>query len=412
MENSVEQRFIDQRILYGSHFQRFIRELVLNSGAFWLFDTVNKVASKGFITYLTDLPQWVLLGASLVQAWVMSRDDQEYRWWYFFIAPTLYTLIDVWIETPAGFFSEVYHIFYWVWSAAMAFAYMLGTQSKTISIFSKSVLLVILLPATYLFSELATGLRLNGFMTLRDYWLDDASHFFILFGSLLLGMALGITTLMRDRFERLLYDWAAHFEQIASWSFDRELIEKAYTDDLALDLQRVERTVLFMDIRGFTPWSEAHSPHEVVRLINTFYQAAEPIIKSHNGFKIQVTGDEIMTRFYSPEDAVLTALELQPIIANTLNPLTLSAGIGIHVGEVVEGLVGGNQTKQYGIFGDTVNTAARLQGQARANEIVISPDVAGRVEHITEKLHLEQREVVLKGKTNIMNVDVIPMVLA
>ncbi len=51
---------------------------------------------------------------------------------------------------------------------------------------------------------------------------------------------------------------------MAPWSFDSQLMAELYQSQDVLVLQRLEKAILFMDIRGFTPWAEAHSPQEVV----------------------------------------------------------------------------------------------------------------------------------------------------
>ena len=398
----TKTNFTDKTVLYGTRTQRLIREFVTHSGIFWLFDVITNVGTHGLLTHLLYLPQWVMLIATLIQAWVISRDEHRFRWWYVFIAPMLYTVADIGIEGWSAYIAESYHLFYWVWAACMGFAYWLESHLLSISVFIRAVLLVILLPGLYFFAELENGLILTTFSELIDYWLVDSAHFFILFGTIMLGVVLGTINLMREHFEKLLYDLATHFEKIASWSFDSNLMQQAYRDDDALELQRIERTVLFMDIRGFTPWSETHTPDEVVQMVNTFYQTAESIIKAHHGFKIQMTGDEIMTRFDTPHEAVQAALHIQPQIATAISPFGLSAGIGIHTGEVVEGLVGSKLTRQYGIFGDTVNTAARLQGQAKANEIVMSNITWERIQHTIpfKNLPATTQYVTLKGKAN------------
>ncbi|PJF43688.1 MAG: hypothetical protein CUN55_07830 [Phototrophicales bacterium] len=402
--NLSSAMFTDKTVLYGTRAQRFIREFTTHSGIFWLFDTVSNIGVDGVLAYITYPPQWVMLIAALVQSWIISRDERGFHWWYVFIAPTLYTIVDIGIEGWSVYFAESYHIFYWIWAALMGIAYRLNHSMPALSVFLRAVLLAILLPAIYFFAELENGVILDNVSDLTAYWFDDSAHFFILFGAIVLGVVLGTINLLREHFEKLLYDLATYFEEIASWSFDKSLIQQAYHNHDVLQLRRIERTVLFMDIRGFTSWSEAHQPDEVVQIVNVFYQTAEAVIKEYRGFKIQMTGDEIMTRFDSPEAAVQAALQIQSKVAAVLKPFGLSAGIGIHTGEVVEGLVGGKQTRQYGIFGDTVNTAARLQSQARANEIVISDVTWQRIRHVMpfKDLPIEKRLVTLKGKADPM----------
>jgi len=213
-----------------------------------------------------------------------------------------------------------------------------------------------------------------------------------------LGIILGISYIMQNRFELMLYSLAGHFAQVASWSFDSHLMNRSYENDEILRLHRIERTILFMDVRGFTPWSELHSPDQVVEMLNLFYQTAETVIRQCHGFKIQMSGDEIMTRFNFPQEGMEAALLLQEQIATILRPYALSAGIGLHTGIVIEGLVGGQETRQYGLFGDAVNTAARLQSKASSNEIVISQTTWARLPNKPQNLQLRTDKITLKGK--------------
>jgi len=399
----MNEQFLDKRRLYGSWLRQFVQELVTNSSVFWIFDMVRQSTLRGVGAYFVSLPHWILLGSSLIQAWVICRDSEHRYWWHHFIAPMIYTVIDVMLEGMNGFLNEPYHIVYWAWAAAMAITYLLQTKARWLAILLKSLFLVLLLPANYMLSEWDVVS-----LDFGAYWLNDSAHLFILLGTLILGVLLGTANIMRDHFERLLAAIAGLFEQIASWSFDDSLIQQAYTDDRALALHSGERTVLFMDIRGFTPWSEAHSAHEVVEVINQFYRAAESIIKAHNGFKIQMTGDEVMTRFHTADEALHAALALQPVIASKLSAYGLSFGIGIHTGELIEGLVGGEQTRQYGVFGDTVNIAARLQTQAQSGSIVMSQDACQKLTQPLSHPSLENRQLTLKGKTAPIAVVVLP----
>lgn len=397
----TNQPIINEKVLYGTRFERFLREFLTNSGIFFLFDMLRKLSSEENLgQYLTSPAQWVLLGASLIQTWVITRDSRQSQWWHHFIAPLLYTIIDIVLEGPNSFWEEPYHIFYWIWAAFMAAMYVIRPHFKQAATIGTSLGLVSLLTASYMFSEWKIASE-----SLYDYWLLDGGHLFILTGTIFLGLVLGTTYIMRNRFEQLLFRLAEHFERVASWSFDSALIGEAYEEEDAFALKRHERTLLFMDIRGFTPWSESHTPDEVVSMLNTFYRTSEEIIIKHHGFKIQMQGDEIMTRFSSVDDGISAALGLQKAMKKTLLPFNLSAGIGLHTGSVVEGLVGGEMTRQYGIFGDTVNTAARLQSQAHANEIVVSEDTWQRA---TQKpSDSQQTELSLKGKVEPFKVHII-----
>jgi adenylate cyclase len=399
----MNDRYLNKQTLYGSWLRQFAQELITNSGVFWIFDMLRQSTRHSMPVYFASLPHWILLGASIIQALVICRDSQRRYGWHHFIAPVIYTVIDMLLEGISGFMSEPYHILYWIWVSAMAVTYVLQNNARWLAVMLKSLLLVLLLPANYMISE--WDVAASDFV---GYWVDDSAHLFILVGALMLGVLLGTANIIREHLESLLYALAGHFEQIASWSFDDQLIQRAYTDDTALALHVIERTVLFMDIRGFTPWAETHSAQQVVEVINQFYCTAEPIVKAHNGFKIQMTGDEIMTRFQTADQAVQAAQALQPAIDHKLSAYGLSFGIGVHTGELIEGLVGGEYTRQYGVFGDTVNIAARLQAQAQSGSIVLSRATWEKLSHPPGQLLPEARQLALKGKTVPISVLILP----
>lgn len=384
------------KYLYGSQTTVALREFVTNSGLFWIFDVLLVLSADGFVPLVREPAHWALLVASLFQTVVISRTPNKRLWIGNFIAPVLYSLLDLGIEGRT-FFEEPYHLVFWLYATGMALAYLLDRVWPGISAIAQGVIRTALLPAIYMVSEEAVWS--GGKMSLHVYWFHDSGHLFILLGALLFGVLLGISTVLRDRFELLLRELAAYLERVTNWVFDPALVADSFDDTSRLALQRAQRTILFMDIRGFTSWSEQHDPAEVVQVVNTFYTLAEEIIEQHGGFKIQMMGDEIMTRFSSAEAAIRTALALQGPIARLLAPHDLGAGIGVHTGDVIEGLIGSSKTRQYGVIGDAVNTAARLQSAALRGEVVFSEETSRLIPPDLVKNISCERTISVKGKS-------------
>jgi adenylate cyclase len=134
-------------------------------------------------------------------------------------------------------------------------------------------------------------------------------------------------------------------------------------------------TVLFSDIRGFTPIAERLKPEEVAEFLGDHMTTMTDAVFAHGGIVVQFVGDEIMALFNAPFDqadhelqAVRTGLELQRRvrdvsdrwIARCGSPVRI--GVGVHTGEAVVGLVGSAQRVEYGAIGDTINLTSRLQG--------------------------------------------------
>jgi adenylate cyclase len=156
-----------------------------------------------------------------------------------------------------------------------------------------------------------------------------------------------------------------------------------------LDLRGEQRdiTVLFCDVRDFTPFSESHSAHEVVRLLNTFFAAAVPAIEAEGGIVNQYIGDALMVIFGAPTaqtDHAARAIRAAMEIIRRVQGLSdrwkelgaegFRIGIGIHTGEAVVGTIGSPRRLDYTAIGDTVNTAARLESANKElkSELLIS----------------------------------------
>ena len=158
---------------------------------------------------------------------------------------------------------------------------------------------------------------------------------------------------------------------------------------VALDLRGEQReiTVLFCDVRDFTPFSERHSAHEVVRLLNEFFAVAVPAIEAEGGIVNQYLGDGLMVIFGAPEAlgdhaarAVRAGIEIVRRVHDlrdqwkTLGAEGFRIGVGIHTGEAVVGTIGSRRRLDYTAIGNTVNTAARIESANKElrTELLIS----------------------------------------
>ena len=135
-----------------------------------------------------------------------------------------------------------------------------------------------------------------------------------------------------------------------------------------------EVTILFADLRDFTPWVEAHPAAEVVADLNTYFGEMDAAIRAHGGLVLQFIGDEIEAVFGAPLDnprhadaAVAAARAMSERLAawNTARRAAgrseLRHGIGIHTGTVIAGNIGSGERLSYALVGDAVNVASRIQ---------------------------------------------------
>jgi adenylate cyclase len=162
----------------------------------------------------------------------------------------------------------------------------------------------------------------------------------------------------------------------------RELLSRPEASRLGGEKRQV--VILFSDIRGFTPLAESLSPEAVIQLVNRHFSHMIEIIQAHRGIIVDFLGDAILA-FFDPLEgplepavgrALASALQMQAAVKaeNLANPSSpaVQIGIGLHAGEVIVGNIGSPQRAKYGIIGSPVNLTHRIQGQARAGEVLIS----------------------------------------
>ncbi|WP_196770623.1 adenylate/guanylate cyclase domain-containing protein [Mycobacterium colombiense] len=146
-----------------------------------------------------------------------------------------------------------------------------------------------------------------------------------------------------------------------------------------------EITVLMADLHGFTAFTEATSPVQVVDMLNAYYGAVVPVILEAGGTVLPFAGDAVVAIWNAPvrqPDHVLRAaragLALHTVVEES------AAGhhdwprfrVGINTGPALVGNVGALQVRNFTAIGDTMNLAARLQGLARPGQVVIGPNTA------------------------------------
>ncbi len=187
------------------------------------------------------------------------------------------------------------------------------------------------------------------------------------------------------------------------------VVQKAMetSEDSILEGETRRATVLFCDIRGFTPMSEQMRPKEVVSFLNEYYSIMTQVVKNYHGTVTQFVGDEIFATFGAPVDhpdneanAVLCSLKMM----DNLEYLSVQAnrkiemGIGINSGEVVAGNLGSEDRIGYSVSGDTVNTEKRIESLSKdfGNIVLISRSVFEKTSSLINTKAWEPVQV--KGK--------------
>jgi class 3 adenylate cyclase len=190
----------------------------------------------------------------------------------------------------------------------------------------------------------------------------------------------------------------------------KELVRRFATSEVAQDLQqsgfalggkRVQGTVMFTDIRGFTALVESQPPEETIELLNTWYTLMFEAISGHGGVVNQMIGDGLMAIFGAPlplpghaAAAVAAAFDMIEMIdllnadRATAGKALIRIGIGIATGEMVAGYTGTQQRATYTCIGDTVNLAARLEAHTKVAQRAILIDAATRAA-LSERIAVE-----------------------
>ncbi|MEE8430650.1 MAG: adenylate/guanylate cyclase domain-containing protein [Candidatus Desulfatibia sp.] len=164
-----------------------------------------------------------------------------------------------------------------------------------------------------------------------------------------------------------------------------QIYKKIEKSPIALDPTFHEVSILFSDIRGFTHMSQKVPPAKLAAFLNNdYFTPMGEIAYTHNGMVDKHIGDSIMVVFGSPVErrddtirAVKAAVAMQQKakeidrVLATQNGLRLKIGIGIATGSAFSGIIGSLRIKEFTSIGMPVNIAARLQGMARAEEILI-----------------------------------------
>lgn len=172
-------------------------------------------------------------------------------------------------------------------------------------------------------------------------------------------------------------------------------------------------SVLFTDFKGFTNISEKLSPQDIIKELGIFFAQFDEIIGGHFIEKIKTIGDAYMCvgglplrNKSNPIDTVLAGLEMQDFV-DKINRGKINNGdepwdlrLGIHTGKVVAGVIG-KKKFAYDIWGDTVNTASRMESAGEIGKVNISGDTYQHIEEYFECEHRGKIEAKNKGEIDM-----------
>lgn len=173
-----------------------------------------------------------------------------------------------------------------------------------------------------------------------------------------------------------------------------EIRDEILAGRIPLEGERRDATVLFTDLRDFTPFVENNPPEVVIASMRAYFTAMHQVIRAHRGVVLQFVGDEIEAAFGVPlpfadhaDQAMRAALAMRKALEE-LNQKrrakglhTFTHGVGLHSGLVLAGNTGSEKQHAYALIGDTVNVASRIQDLTKdiGWDILASRETMGRL---------------------------------
>lgn len=209
---------------------------------------------------------------------------------------------------------------------------------------------------------------------------------------------------LRDRLERLLLDVKdaeKRADRLLGSIFPQEAVRELKATNNIQSRRHEDVAVLFCDIVGFTAYCESEKADKVVRRLETLVEAQEDIAEKHEVEKVKTIGDAFMavSGLTEPgDDALLNAVSCGLEFINLPKELQLDwqVRVGIHAGSVVSGKLG-RRKFAYDLWGDTVNTAARIESEAEPGTLFVSDSVWQRIS--SRCRGVSQGRITLKGRT-------------
>jgi adenylate cyclase len=174
----------------------------------------------------------------------------------------------------------------------------------------------------------------------------------------------------------------------------RDVAEAVLAGRVPLEGEKREVSILFQDIRGFTALSEKLDPATLLNVLNRFFTEVVSAVEEEGGVVKQFTGDGVMALFGAPQPredhapratraalGIVARLERLNVTLGERGFPPLSIGIGIHAGVVVAGLIGPDERVEYGVVGEPVNLAARVESLTKdvGTTILVSGEIASRL---------------------------------
>lgn len=191
-----------------------------------------------------------------------------------------------------------------------------------------------------------------------------------------------------------------HIKQLMRKVFPSQIAQRLEDGDTSISRKHENVVVVFIDIVGFTTWCEKTTPENVVKQLDRIFKSFDVTIDAYGLCKIKTIGDAYLIAAGVPngiDSPVDTAIKCCEDLLTKIRGFEMDLRIGIHSGEVVAGVVG-EQRQVYDIWGDTVNTASRVESNGINGSIVITK---AAYEQLHDKSRfLPHESLLMKGKSH------------
>ena len=203
--------------------------------------------------------------------------------------------------------------------------------------------------------------------------------------------------LLQEKFDLLVRRYVSHttYEEIVA-----QASESGGSSAASADL-----TIFYLDMAGFTPFSERHDPEEVVKVLNNVFGMCGVITRERHGDIDKFIGDALLATFLDANDAVAAARALSCEALPAFNRKRQENGqeamrvrIGIHSGVVLQGDIGSSERKDRTVIGDVVNVTQRIESRCEPDSILISEAAFSRL-NAEESAYFELHgDISVKGR--------------
>ena len=209
------------------------------------------------------------------------------------------------------------------------------------------------------------------------------------------------------------------FQKVMSKYFSMDVMANIMKnlEDVKPGGDKVEATVLFADIRGFTSITETLEPEEVCSILNLYFSEMIPIIRKNKGVLNKFMGDALLTVFGissvhsdHAQNGILCAIEMLDKVKELQNKWLeegkpkIEIGIGMSTGTIFVGNIGSEDRLEYTVIGDAVNIASRLESYNKIynTKLLVSSSTYERVKDRVDAIEITS--VSVKGKSEPINI--------